>query len=44
MEGKSKILSLIAIICLALSFAETGEWWRISMLIINGLLLFRANY
>ena len=39
MDKIVKKLSLAAIICLALSFGGTGEWFTIILIIVNGILL-----
>lgn len=35
----SKILALTGLICLALSFCNTGEWFRIILIICDGVIL-----
>ena len=39
MNKISKIFALLGLICLALSFGNTGEWVRIILIIFNGVLL-----
>ena len=39
MSKISKILALIGLICLALSFGNTGEWFRIILIICDGVIL-----
>lgn len=39
MNKISKIFSLLGLICLALSFGNTGEWVRIILIICDGVVL-----
>ena len=43
MNEISKILALIGLICLALSFGKTGEWFKIILIICNGAILATSN-
>ena len=39
MNRISKIFALIGLICLALSFGNTEEWFRIILIICDGVIL-----
>lgn len=39
MDKIIKALSLATIICLAISFVGTGEWFNIILIIVNGIIL-----
>lgn len=43
MDKISKILVLIGLICLALSFGKTEEWLRIILIICDGIILATSN-